>query len=491
VKRIGLSQAIAGLLTLGTARAWCGEPAALPDTPAGQQMRRLLEALGTGQPDRIRAFIEANFAAGFLKDIPLDRHVDVNTQVARETGGLVPRQVTSSYTGLRLLAESKKEGASYQVSVEVEATQPHKITGLLFRHPPPGALVPRPPIPEGPFGPQQLAAWMRDYLERLSRADAFSGAVLVARHDRVIFAGAYGLASRAWNQPNRLDTKFNLGSMNKMFTSIAVAQLVEKGKLSLGDPIGKHLRHYPNRDAAAKVTVRHLLSHTSGLADIFNAKFLDASRTRFRAIQDYFPLFADEPLQFEPGTRFGYSNAGFTVLGAIVQEASGMDYFDYVREHIYRPAGMTDTDAYELDTDVPNLAVGYTRGEGGGPGRPALRNNTFLHVIKGGPAGGGYSTVEDLRRFAEALRKGALIRPETLRQWTTPGDTNPGYALGFQVFHADRPRVVGHTGGFPGISAVLRMDLDNGYTAAVLANLDGASAPVEEALTDLLARLRE
>jgi hypothetical protein len=84
-----------------------------------------------------------------------------------------------------------------------------------------------------------------------------------------------------------------------------------------------------------------------------------------------------------------------------------------------------------------------------------------------------------------------LIRQETLRQWTTPGEKNPGYALGFQVFHANRPRVVGHTGGFPGISAVLRMDLDNGDTAAVLANLDGASAPVEEALTDLLARLRE
>jgi CubicO group peptidase (beta-lactamase class C family) len=179
------------------------------------------------------------------------------------------------------------------------------------------------------------------------------------------------------------------------------------------------------------------------------------------------------------------------VLGAIVQQASGMDYFDYVREHVYRPAGMTDTDAYELDTDVPNLAVGYTRGEGGGPGRAALRNNTFLHVIKGGPAGGGYSTVEDLNRFSDALRNGRLIRPETLRRWTTPGDKNPGYALGFQVLHASEPRVVGHTGGFPGISSVLTMDLDNGYTTAVLANLDGASAPVEEAVKELLGRLQQ
>src|SRR5262249_14922197 len=153
---------------------------------------------------------------------------------------------------------------------------------------------------------------------------------LLAQGDNVFFTKACGLASRAWNQPNRLDTKFNLGSMNKMFTSVAIAQLVEKGKVSLDDTIGKHLPDYPNRDAAQKATVRHLLTHTSGLADYFNNKFMDASRTRFRTIADYFPLFADNPLQFEPGTRNRYSNAGFMVLGAIVQKASGVDYFDYV-----------------------------------------------------------------------------------------------------------------------------------------------------------------
>jgi CubicO group peptidase (beta-lactamase class C family) len=486
-----VAQGILGVL-LSTAPAWCAEPVVLPNTPVGRQTQRLLEVQSAGQRDRIRAFIVENFAAGFLEEIPLDQHVEINVRFATETGGLVPKEILSaSDTSLRLLAEARKGPASFQVSVEVEAAPPHKITGLGFMRPRPEARVPRPAIPEGRISTQQFAAWMQEYLQRLSKAEAFSGAVLVARHDSVIFAGAYGLASRAWNQPNRLDTKFNLGSMNKMFTSIAIAQLVEQGKVSLDDTIGQHLRDYPNREAAEKVTVRHLLTHTSGLADYFNQKFMDASRTRFRAIKDYFPLFAEERLQFAPGTRYRYSNAGFMVLGAIMQRASGMDYFDYVREHIYRPAGMTDTDAYELDADVPNLAVGYTRGEDGGPGRAALRNNTFLHVIKGGPAGGGYSTVGDLNRFAEALRYGRLIRPETLRQWTTPGGKNPGYALGFQVVHASQPRVVGHTGGFPGISSVLWMDLDNSYTTAVLANLDGASAPVAEAVKELLGRLQQ
>jgi len=335
---------------------------------------------------------------------------------------------------------------------------------------------------------EQISAWMKDYLERLGKADAFSGAVLLARGDKVLFAEARGLASRAWNQPNRLDTKFNLGSMNKMFTSIAVAQLVEGNKVSLDDTIARHLPDYPNAEVAKKVTVRHLLTHTSGLADYFNDNFMKASRDRFRAIADYFPLFAKEPHQFEPGAKFRYSNAGFMVLGAIVQKASGMDYFDYVREHIYRPCGMVNTDAYELDTDVPNLAVGYVRGEDEKSGKPEVKNNVFLHVIKGGPAGGGYSTVEDLHRFASALREGKLVRPETLRQWTTPGEKSPDYAFGFQIFHREDPKVIGHSGGFPGISSVLCVDLDGGTTLTALSNMDGGAMLIEENVKKLLGQ---
>ncbi|MFO0892125.1 MAG: serine hydrolase domain-containing protein [Isosphaeraceae bacterium] len=483
--------AFAGLALLGTTLARADEPkaVALPDTPAGKQAARLFEAIGSGDREKIKAFIEQNFAAGFLAEFPLAQHVDVNARMASETGGLVPREIlTSEPTRLRLLAGTKKGKGQFQVGVQVEEAPPHKIAGIGFMRPQPSAKVTPPPTPEGPrpLGHDQIAAWTREYLDRLTKADAFSGAVLLAQGDRVIVAEARGLASRAWNVPNRLDTKFNLGSMNKMFTAIAIAQLVEQSKVSLDDPIGKHLPDYASKDAARKVTVRHLLGHTSGLADYFNDNFMKASRDRFRTVADYFPLFEKEPLQFEPGARFRYSNAGFMVLGAIVQKASGMDYFDYVREHIYKPAGMINTDAYELDTDVPNLAVGYTRGEGDGPGTPAVKNNVFLHVIKGGPAGGGYSTVEDLHRFATALREGKLVRPETFRQWTTPGEKTPNYAFGFQIFQAEKPRVVGHSGGFPGISSVLCIDLDEGYTLAVLSNIDGGSMPVQENLRRLL-----
>jgi CubicO group peptidase (beta-lactamase class C family) len=491
MKRLGRSVAIVSVLFYTTG-AWCAEPAKLPDTPVGKRAKRLLEVLETGKRDQIKKFVEENFSASTLGEIPLDVHVDANARFAGDTGGLTVTQIISaSETSLRLFAQGKKDGTTWRIRLEVERAEPHQITGIGFNRLEAWEKVPPPPVPEGPLSHAQIAAWLKDYVNRLSRADAFSGTVLVAHRDKVFFTSARGLASRAWNQPNRLDTKFNLGSMNKMFTAVAIAQLVENGKVSLDDPIERYLPDYPNREAARTVTVRHLLTHTSGLADYFNDKFMSASRDRFREVEDYFPLFAGEPLQFKPGARFRYSNAGFMVLGAIVQKASGKNYFDYVRERVYNPAGMVNTEAYELDTDVPNLAVGYTtQNPGGKPGRPVVHNNVFMHVIKGGPAGGGYSTVEDLHRFANALRDGKLIRPETLRKWTTPGDKNKSYALGFQVFQESDPKVIGHGGGFPGISTSLQVDLDNGYVVAVLSNVDGGTRPIVEKVKELLARAK-
>src|SRR5262249_22619158 len=150
VKHFGLRQAIVSMLFLATAGAWCDEPVALPDTPVAKQTRRLFDALESGKRDTIQAFIAENFAASFLEAIPLDQHVDINAQFASETGGLVPRKVLSaSQTRLDLIAQAKKGGASYQISLEVEAAQPNKIARLGFNRPDPAAEVPLPAVPEG------------------------------------------------------------------------------------------------------------------------------------------------------------------------------------------------------------------------------------------------------------------------------------------------------------------------------------------------------
>jgi CubicO group peptidase (beta-lactamase class C family) len=206
------------------------------------------------------------------------------------------------------------------------------------------------------------------YMTILAEADLFSGAVLVAKDGRPLFAGAYGLANAAHGVPNRLDTKFNLGSMNKMFTGVAVAQLAAQGRLAFDDPLAGHVPDYPRR-AAERVTLRHLLTHTAGVPDFFGNPYFAAAKDRFRSTADFLSLFRDEPLAFAPGEQWRYSNSGYILLGVVIERVSGRSYAGYVREHVHAPAGMADTDLYEADRPVANLAEGYTTsviGHGGG-----------------------------------------------------------------------------------------------------------------------------
>jgi CubicO group peptidase (beta-lactamase class C family) len=171
-----------------------------------------------------------------------------------------------------------------------------------------------------------------------------------------------------------------------------------------------------------------------------------------------------------------YSNAGFMLLGAIIEKVSGQDYFSYVREHIYKPAGMNDTDAYELDRDTPNLAIGYTNENEEGRFIPGPRaNNLFRHVVKGGPAGGGFSTAPDLLKFANAL-VGHKLLSQRYTDIVTTGKVvaGPGlkYGYGFFCSEVNGRRTVGHSGGFSGINSQLDIHLDTGYMIIAMSNYD-------------------
>jgi D-alanyl-D-alanine carboxypeptidase len=240
--------------------------------------------------------------------------------------------------------------------------------------------------------PQVLAHRVDARLDSLTRAGAFSGAVLIADNGTPFFRKAYGLASRAPEAPNDPQTKFNLGSINKIFTKIAIGQLAQRGKLRLDDTIDRYLPDYP-REAASRITIAHLLEHRGGVADFFGEKYRAMDHTRLRSVSDWILLFRDEPLHFAPGTQEEYSNGGYVLLGAIIEKVSGQDYYTYVREHIYQPAGMKDTDSYSFDDHVSNLATGYTqRGNAGdaSSGESAPRPNKFSMPWRGSPAGGGY-----------------------------------------------------------------------------------------------------
>lgn len=317
------------------------------------------------------------------------------------------------------------------------------------------------------------------FFEKLDTEDRFTGAVLIAKDGVPIFKKAHGYANRSFNIPNQIDTKFNLGSMNKMFTGVAIMQLVEDGKIQLEGKIIDYVPDYPNKDVANRVTIHQLLTHTAGLGHFWTEEFMRTSKDLFREIEDYLPIFANDTLLFEPGSRYSYSNAGFMVLGLIIEKVTGESYFDYVREHIYKPAGMVNTDAYENDYVVPNLAVGYTKMQA----RPGeIKSNVFLNIVKGGPAGGGYSTVEDLLMFSNALMNNRLLSPDyTDLLITGKVKTAPHimYAYGFRDRVENGHHIVGHTGSFPGISGYLGTFADLGYTVAVLSNFDnGYSEPV-------------
>lgn len=467
-------------LSILTPLACADEPKAaakLPDTPAGRLVAGWLGALRTGNQETLQRFIAENYSKDVLARGTSKQRAAGGLRLCKINGG-VPELVKierSSAHELVALTQFPVTEVWLRVSAKVAPEPPHTVTEWVV-------TTPSLPDPDNAkkLSDEEIATRIEAYLTKLAAADVFSGSVVVAHDGKPIFSRAYGLASRAHGIPNCTDTKFNLGSMNKMFTAVAIAQLAEKGKLAFTDTVGKHLPDFPNKAVAEKVTLHQLLTHTSGVGDYFNDKYIEAAKDRFRTVQDFFPLFVEKPLEFEPGARFRYSNAGFMILGAVIEKVSGQNYFDYVRDHIFKPAGMTGTDAYEMDQDTPNLATGYTQENLYGQFLPGpRRNNLFLHVFKGGPAGGGFSTAEDLVRFARALRDHRLLGPK-MTELVMAGkvESFPGekYGYGFSEQMAKGQRVVGHGGGFPGINSELDIYPGLGYDVAVMSNYDPPTA---------------
>lgn len=454
--------------------------------PAEQRAKELAQLISSGDRAAARAYAQANYSPGFLSGHSMDAHLGFISLVHSRTLGVEYHGIQDAAPNhVTVLLRGKLTGGWEALSVRVEADPPHRITGI-------GLGQPRPPAGSQPtrkLTEAEIVKELDSYVQKLADADVFSGTVLLAKDGRVLYRKAFGLANKDFNAPNTTQTKFNLGSMNKMFTGVAIAQLVERGKLSFDDPLSKFLPDFPNKEASEKIRIKHLLTHTSGLGSYFNRKFMEASRARFRTVSDMMQLATEEKPAFEPGSRWQYSNTGFLVLGVVIEKVTGQDYYDYIRENISKPAGMANSDCYELDRVNPNLAVGYQK-QFSDVG-VSFRNNIFEHVIRGGPAGGGYSTIDDLLRFDIALRGNKLVGPEYVKLLLSPKpDINsPVYGYGFGIDVANR--TAGHSGGFPGISSNLTMFLDNGYTSVVMSNYGGASQPVSGKIEELVLAGRE
>ena len=294
----------------------------------------------------------------------------------------------------------------------------------------------------------------------------FMGTALVARGDQVLFNKAYGSANLEWNIPNTPDTKFRLGSVTKQFTAASILLLEERGKLSVNDPFKKFM---PDAPAAwDKVTIFHLLTHTSGVADFTSLpeypKLEPFATTPAKLIE----VIRDKPMDFEPGSQWKYDNSGYVLLTYVIEKLSGDSYEKFVRENIFTPLGMKDTGYDSNSAIIPRRASGYS------PGQSGIENAGFIHMTIPQGAGALYSTAGDLLKWEQALFGGKVLTAASLAKMTTPFKND--YAFGLGIETAGGHKRISHGGGIEGFNTDLAYYPDDKLTVVVLANLNGPAA---------------
>jgi CubicO group peptidase (beta-lactamase class C family) len=347
------------------------------------------------------------------------------------------------------------------------------------------------PFPRERMDDARIARLIEDEVRRLADADQFSGVVLVGKGDRVLMQSTYGLENPLTRNRITTRTRFHIASQGKMFTSIAIAQLVEQGKLSLDDTIGELLPGQPWTEQARGITLRQLLSHSSGLGSLFDRPNYPQGHV-FRTATERLPIFASEPLLFAPGERWSYSNEGFETLGAIIEAKTGVRYNDYIRQHVLLASGMQtalpDAPADSLTDRAipsPHQADDYF---GVRPRTTASRG------WDAGGAGGGHVSAEEMFRFARAVTSGRLVSRAMVDTLTAPRVTqSPGreYGYGFEPRQVNGRTVFGHGGGGPrGVAICNDIDVfaDGSWTVVVMSNYDAPMcATLKAAITDMLA----
>jgi D-alanyl-D-alanine carboxypeptidase len=438
-------------------------PAHIPETPEGRQIRAFLAILARPEPATLREFVSTHYAPSALAQLPLEARVERLKGIAADLGPLELVRVLSAGGGhAEFVARSPRKGETLTITLDLDAGAERRIRGARIEADESGEEEKPRDAPEKPKGSDAaVAAAASELFASRAAKDEFSGVVLLARGGHPFFQQAYGMADRELAVPNTLETKFNIASIGKVLTSAAIARLVRDGKLSLNDTIRKVLPD-SKLPSADRITARQLLEMRSGLGDIFGPEYAATPKNRLRSLADYLPLFEKKPLRFEPGAGREYSNAGYVVLGLIIEKISGQSYYDFVRERVLAPAGMTSTGWWGLDEVVPGRAVGYTRnGEPGPSPDSARRSNFYTLPARGSSAGGGYSTAGDLLKLALALSDGRLELAE-------------GAAAGVPA--SKRHGSDGFAGGSPGVNATLEIDYERGLQIVVLTNDDPPGA---------------
>jgi CubicO group peptidase (beta-lactamase class C family) len=321
----------------------------------------------------------------------------------------------------------------------------------------------------------QDAARMDQIVQAYVADHKYMGTALVARGDQVLFTKAYGSANLEWDVPNTPNTKFRLGSVTKQFTAASILLLEERGKLSVSDPVKKFM---PDAPAAwDKVTIFHLLTHTSGVADFTHFPDYPKIEPFATTSAKLVALFRDKPLDFEPGEKWSYDNSGYVLLTYLIEKVTGDSYEKFVRENIFTPLGMKDTGYDSNAAIIPHRASGYSTG------RDGIENAGFINMTVPQGAGALYSTTGDLLKWEQALFGGKVLKAASLDKMTTPFKSN--YAFGLMVETAGGHKKISHGGAIEGFNTSLNYYPDEKLTVVVLANLNGPADDIAGKLAAL------
>ncbi|MFN8177939.1 MAG: serine hydrolase domain-containing protein [bacterium] len=457
---------------LGLLVAWLAGPVGVarselkwPDTDLSRRVQAWFVQFA-GSEDDARAFLKANLSQVALSEASVDARVAGRRNMVARMQSLTPVEVLESTpTHMRVLAKAGS-GDEPTLTVEAEEAPPHLIKTITLGFQV-GGKGGGPAAPAGPpLSDDDAVREIRKQLDESAASGKFSGAVLLARGGKTLMRAAWGLADREKKTPITPETRFNIASIGKIPTRVAIAQLVAQRKLALDDHLSKYLPDFPHAD---EITIDMLAAHRSGVGDVFNELYESMDHSKLRHNHDYLQLIRGQPLWFTPGTDERYSNGGYVLLGEVVEKASGMDYYDYLAKNVYEPAGMKATGALVEGDGTPGVARGYMRQ---GPESGEETDNAASRPARGSAAGGSYSTVDDLLAFDQALVSGRLCSPVWV-SWVCEGPRAAGGKLGF-----------GFAGGAPGIASEWEHEGD--LVLIVLTNRDPAVtqpalAPVKDA----------
>jgi CubicO group peptidase (beta-lactamase class C family) len=464
-------------LVAAIALAGAAQGSPLPRSEAGARLQEFLDTFGKADTAKIRAFVERAYTDDYKAAAPIERRIQLFLD-ARARGALEsPELLADDGVTLRVRARHALTLEWRTIELTTESAAHARIKRIVVGFDWPRTVEEYVSKSSSPG----LAPAVVRYAGSLEKAKLFSGAVRLERAGKAIVDQAWGYADLRTKRANSPNTKFNLGSASKMWTAAAIMKLIEDGRLSLNSRLSEFDLGIPPPANAADITIAHLLSHTSGLGNYFGPKYDATDKASLDDIDDFLPLAVPLETAFKPGSAYSYSNAGFLVLGKIIEVVSGKSYFDYVASTVFAPARMNASGCYAEDADVANRASGYDRTQT--DNGPVFESNAHFLPKRSVSAGGCSSTTGDMLRFFDVLKGGALASAQTLATFTskqTPPDSAP-YGYGFQL--GQNGEWYGHGGYFNGVGAAVRAyKTPDGWRFAVLANHRDAAENVADFL---------